>query len=66
MTTPLMVPDERPATISRGSIPKSLSGMPEDMLSVAARRRRWVGVLYAVGFFSRDLRVFPFRPGRRG
>ena len=51
MTTPLAVPDERPATISRGSIPKSLSGMPADMLSDAARRLGWVGVLYAVGFF---------------
>ena len=45
------VPDARPATISRGTIPKSLSGMPEDMLSDAARRLGWVGVFYAVGFF---------------
>ena len=51
MATPLTVPNERPATISRGTIPKSLSGMPDDMLSDAARRLGWVGMLYAVGFF---------------
>lgn len=51
MATPSTVPDARPATISRASIPKSLSGMPADMLSDAARRLGWVGVLYAGGFF---------------
>ncbi len=50
MAAPGTAARERKATESSGKIPKSLSGMPADLLSDAARRLGWVGLIYAMVF----------------